>query len=196
MNNLQRLQHRLRAEQMPALLVSDLTNVQWLTGFTGSFGTAIVTPDDALFITDSRYTLQAQEEVKDLQSVTFASPTDGTRFIGERASAMGLSSLGFEAQSVTYASFLEWQEKFGGLELVPTKDAIAPLRMVKTPEEVEKIRRACKLADSCFDHVLRLMQPGVSEYDIALEIEFYFRRNGAGLAFDPIVVSGERSARP
>jgi Xaa-Pro aminopeptidase len=196
MSNLQRLQARLRDQDIPALLVSDIVNVQWLTGFTGSFGVALVTASDGVFISDSRYTLQAQEEVSALPSKTFASPTDGATFIGESARELGIQRLGFESQTVTYDTYLSWKEKMKDVELFPTKDTIAPLRMIKTADEVEKIRAACKLADACFDHVLRLMQPGVSEYDIALEIEFFFRRNGAGLAFDPIVVSGERSARP
>jgi Xaa-Pro aminopeptidase len=68
--------------------------------------------------------------------------------------------------------------------------------MVKTSEEITKMRAACALADACYTHVLRMIQVGVTEYDIALDIEFYFRRHGAELAFSPIVVSGERSARP
>jgi Xaa-Pro aminopeptidase len=88
------------------------------------------------------------------------------------------------------------KEKFNGVDLTPVEEIFPDLRVVKTPDEVEKIREACKLADACFDHVKRMIQVGVSEYDIGLDIEFYFRRNGADIAFDPIVASGERSARP
>lgn len=196
MTNLKRLQDQLSKKNVPALLVSDITNVQWASGFTGSSAVILCTPSEALFITDSRYTVQSKEEVKDMPIAVFASPTDSATFIAESAKKLGIAKLGFEAATVTYATYEDWKNKMAGVELVPVRDVLEPLRMVKTADEIEKIRRACALADACFQHVQRLIQPGVSEQDIALEIEFFFRRQGAGLAFPPIVVSGERSARP
>jgi Xaa-Pro aminopeptidase len=109
---------------------------------------------------------------------------------------IAITEVGFESATVQYQTFLDWGAAFAGVKLTPVKGLLEPLRMVKTPNEIEAIRKACALTDACFDHVLRLIQPGVAEYDIMLEIEFYFRRNGAGLAFAPIVVSGPNSARP
>ena len=79
---------------------------------------------------------------------------------------------------------------------MPAPDIFTDLRLIKTSEEIEKIRMACRLADKCFEHVLRLLQPGVSEWDISLDIEFFFRRNMAEIGFSPIVASGHRSALP
>jgi Xaa-Pro aminopeptidase len=194
--NLQKLQERIAERDVPAVLVSELTNVQWLSGFSGSSGYVIVTPKDALFISDSRYTVQAKEEVKGMPSKTFASPVDASEFLAQNLQEMGINKVGFEAKNVTYDTYTTWSKKLEPLELVGVKDLIEPLRLVKSPEEIEAIRAACALADKCFDHVLRLLRPGTVEYDIQLEIEFFFRRNGAGLAFEPIVVSGARSARP
>src|SRR5204863_8806753 len=87
-------------------------------------------------------------------------------------------------------------EQFDAIQLAPVEDIFPELGVVKGADEIEKIRASCKLADACFDHVKRMIQPGVSEYDIGLDIEFFFRRNGAQIAFEPVVVSGERSARP
>jgi Xaa-Pro aminopeptidase len=83
-----------------------------------------------------------------------------------------------------------------GIDLVPLNNFVSPLRMVKSADEVAKIRAACGITDACFEHVQRMIQPGVSEYDIALDMEFFIRRQGAGIAFEMIVASGERSARP
>src|SRR5262249_17986589 len=74
MSNLARRRTAMAAKNIPALIVSDIANVNWLTGFSGSFGYAIVAPDSALFITDSRYTLQAGEQVKDMPTAWFQSP--------------------------------------------------------------------------------------------------------------------------
>jgi Xaa-Pro aminopeptidase len=196
MTNLNRLQAKLKEESVPALLVSQIDNVQWASGFTGSFGYIIATTDEALFITDSRYAVQSKEEIHGVEIVTFASPTELATFIADHAKRMNLNQIGFEAQSVSYATYQTWKAKMAPIELLPIEGVIEPLRLVKTADEIEKIRRACALADKCFDHVLRLLQPGVREYDIALEIEFYFRRQGADVAFPSIVVSGDRSARP
>lgn len=195
MNELVRLRSAIAEMGLEAILVSDPTSVLWLTGFTGTFARVLVTATDGVFITDSRYTLQAQEQVQVLPAVSFASPTDGDEFTGEAARKLGITRLGFESASTTYSAWQKWHEKLG-VELVPVGELISKLRMIKSESEIAKVRAACGLADACFDHVRRLIQPGVSEYDIALEIEFFFRRHGAGVAFPSIVVSGERSARP
>lgn len=196
MSNLSRLRSAMQEKGVSAMLLSDIDSVRWASGFTGSSGWAILTASEGLFVTDSRYTLQAGEEVKDLRVATFGNPVTSTQFLKEQLSALGISKLGFESQSVTYAVFDEWRNVWQGVELQPVKSLVGPLRMVKNEEEIAAIRRACKMADACFEHVCRMIQPGVSEYDLALDIEFYFRRQGAKLAFEPIVVSGERSARP
>jgi len=194
-SNVTRLQSALVAANVPALLVSDITNVQWLTGFSGSSGFVVVTPRDGVFITDSRYTIQAGEEVSDLPVASFGSPVRFTDFLGESLKTLGVSQLAFE-KSVTYGTWDDWKKQVPGVEWTPAPDVIKPLRMVKTAFEVAKIREACKLADACLGHVQRLLQPGVTEYDISLDIEFFFRRNGAEIGFAPIVASGPNSARP
>lgn len=196
MSNLNRLRQKLSDLQIDALLVTDIANVKWLTGFTGSSGVALVTAEQAMFITDSRYTLQAEEQVKEMPTRWFQSPTLLEEFLAQQVAEMGILKLWFESSSVTYSTYQKWSERFAGVELVGAPDVIPGLRMVKTADEIAKIRAACAVADACFEHVLRLIQPGVSEWDINMDIEFFIRRQGYELAFDPIVVSGERSARP
>lgn len=186
----------MAASSVGSLLVSQIDNVRWLSGFTGSSGFVVISGADVVFITDSRYAIQAQQEVSTMRVATFASPTRAVDFIGEQCRTMGITSLGFESASVTYSTYEEWKAALEGIELTAAKRLFEPLRMIKTAEELNKIRRACALADKCFDNVLRMIQPGVTEYDIMLDIEFYFRRSGAELAFAPIVVSGVNSARP
>ncbi len=191
-----RLRAKMAADGIGAMLVSDPANVGWLTGFSGSFGRVLVTPGDTLFITDSRYTLQAAEQVPDMRAAVFGSPTDADVFIGEQAREMGITKLGFESAVTTYDQWKRSTAKMDGIELVPVGDLFGGLRMQKTPEEIAKVREACGLADAAFTHICRMIQPGVTEIDICLDLEFYIRRQGAGIAFGTIVVSGERSARP
>ncbi len=196
MSSLDRLRAKMAVQNVPAVLVSDIVNVGWLTGFSGSFGFAIVTHESARFLTDSRYAIQAGEEVEAMPTAWFKSPVSGDDFLAEQVREMGLSRIGFESSSVNYATYLKWRDKMQGVDLLPLDNFVSPLRMVKTSDEVAKIQAACGIVDACFEHVRRMIQPGVSEYDIALDMEFFIRRQGAGIAFEMIVASGERSARP
>ncbi len=196
MANLDRVRAAMAEADVPALLVSDIANVSWAIGFTGSSAWLLLKGADGVFVTDSRYTIQAGEEVPDLPVRTFANPVTSAEFLKEQIAGLGIARLGFESQAVTYATFEEWAKAWAPVELFGVKDLIAPLRRVKTDAEVAIIRRACALADACFEHACRMIQPGVTELDVALDVEFFFRRQGAELAFPPIVVSGERSARP
>ena len=194
--NLERLRASMAEKETPALLVADPTNVGWLTGFTGSFGQAIVTADATRFITDSRYALQAQEEVPAMPIFTFATPVKGEEFLEAQVREMALPRLAFEADTTSYAQFEKLGERLSGVEFTAAPDFFGELRMVKGPEEIAAIRKACAITDACFGHLCRLIGPGMTEYDLQLELEFYLRRAGAAIAFEPIVVSGERSARP
>lgn len=196
MNNIQRLQARMVEAGCPALLVTHLANVQWLTGFTGSSGFVVLTTEQGVFVTDSRYAIQCQEQVRDLPTAVYANPVKLSDFLAQQARDLGLSQVAFEKSHVVYGTVEEWQAAFGDIALVPGDDLISALRMIKTPDEVARIRKACALADKCLEHVVRMIQPGVSEWDLLLEIEFFFRRQGSKVSFEPIAVSGIRSARP
>ncbi|MCX7800305.1 MAG: Xaa-Pro peptidase family protein [Fimbriimonadales bacterium] len=197
MNNLQRLQRRLADLGLQAYLATDLADVRWLTGFTGSAGTVLVAADRACFFTDGRYTIQANEQVGELLPVRIT--THDAPLAAQLATLTrewGLESIAFNGDVVTVNTHRQWCEKLEGVELRPVDDPCAALRMVKSPKEIAKIQEACRLTDAAFRHVLRLVQPGVAELDIHLELEFFLKRQGAGLAFEPIVVSGPRSALP
>lgn len=196
MSQLARLRSKMVEGGIPAMLVSHIENVSWLTGFSGTYGRVLVSPTEARFLTDSRYAIQAAEQVAEMPVSTFKSPVDGDDFTLEHIRDMGFEAIGFEAANVTYATWEKWAQRFQGVRLLPAADVFGALRMVKTEEEIAHVRDACRIADAAFEHIVRMIQPGVSEYDINLDLEFFIKRQGAALAFEPIVVSGERSARP
>lgn len=195
-NRVEVVRRKMREQGAPALLVTQIRNVAYLTGFSGSSGFVVLTESDGVFITDSRYDEQAQEQVKALPVSVYANPTTAAQAIAEQVHRLGITTLGFEAEHLTFATHRQYVDEMKDVALVPLEGVIDPLRRVKTPEEIQKIRAACGIADACFDHVLRLMQPGVAEYDIAMEIDFYIRRQQAKVAFETIAISGERTSRP
>ncbi len=196
MSNLQRLQQSLKAQSIPALMVSNLANVQWLTGFTGSFGVVLVTSDSGLMITDSRYTVQAQEQVTDLPSITYGSPLSFVEFLQKQVGELGISTLHIDENQVTVGSYNQWKKTLKGTTFVPDEDPIHKLRKVKSAAEIALVQEACQLADACLEYLLTQIKVGVTENELLYEIEQFFRKHGSTISFPPIVVSGERSARP
>jgi Xaa-Pro aminopeptidase len=178
------------------ILISTSTNLYWLTGFTGSFGYLLVSSDQAIFLTDSRYTIQAQEQVHGCEIRSFGAPVTGKEAIQQLLTDAGAKMVGFESAHVSHGQYLTWQDSHPGSEWFAVGNLIDELRMIKSADEISRIQKACELTDVAFDHILRLIQPGVTEFDIQLELEFFIRRNGAKMSFEPIIVSGVNSARP
>jgi Xaa-Pro aminopeptidase len=182
-----------------ALLVTKLANVRYLVGFTGSAATLLVTPDGALFVTDGRYTERAKEELG-------AAGVDVQLEIGLTAAAQrealvaGVpegTRLGLEDHSVTWAQQREYRSAFTGRELVPAGTLVEALRRVKDAGEVDRIRRACAIADDAFQSLLPRLAQGTTERAFAIALEFAMRERGAsGNSFDSIIASGPNGAKP
>ena len=174
------------------LWVSRPENIRYLTSFTApDDARVLVTPDDAVLYTDSRYTLQATQE--------YPGPIEilrGPDVQRHAVARVGLESMGFEAEHCTFQEALGLSEAFGRT-ITPTRELIERVRLVKTEAEVAKIRRAAEITDAALAATLPLVRPGVTELDLALELEFHARRHGAnGVAFELIVASGPRGAMP
>ncbi|MES1227110.1 MAG: Xaa-Pro peptidase family protein [Armatimonadota bacterium] len=193
--NVERLQASLENAPFDVLHVTNLVNCQWLSGFTGSSCSVFVSPTKAVFVTDSRYKVQSETEVQGLEVVWHQSPKTSEQMWEEVLASLGAKTVGFE-DSQTVARLARTKELLPTYQWVQASDLIKPLRMRKTPDEITRIKAACVLADKCLEHVQRMLQPGISEMDISLDIEFFFRRQGAVISFEPIVASGPNSAKP
>jgi Xaa-Pro aminopeptidase len=166
-----------------------------LSGFTGSAGYLIITMDDAVLFTDFRYRTQAPKEVIDFTVIEHGASAQAS--IYEWLQSKKVKRVGFEQTTLTYAEFRDIEQNFQGLTLVPTADWIEQLRMVKDDAELHVMQEAAKLADDTFEHMIHFVKPGMTEKEVALEIEFFMRRHGAtSSSFETIVASGERSALP
>jgi Xaa-Pro aminopeptidase len=185
----------LLSERVDGVLFSSLENIRYLCGFTGSDGALILTSDQSYFLTDSRYWTQADGEVKGSRIVHYKKKLDG---ILSLLLDLKLKAVGFESPSFPFSLYQSLSEKFAQqATLLPLEKELKNMRAVKDAKELALIRRAGDIASDAFLHITEKIQEGVPEREIALEMEFFMKRNGAdALAFDIIVASGKRSALP
>src|SRR3954451_1967376 len=183
---------RLSLGDLDALVVTNLVNVRYLTGYTGSNGVAVVGPDTRLFFTDFRYMTQAGSEVSGFEVVR------GERdLLGDVAAAVS-GRVGFEDASLSVRRLARLEELVGeGASLVPAGDLVEELRAVKEPAEVEALRAGAALADEALEQVLARGLVGRTEHEVAVDLVHTMRVLGAdGPSFEPIVAAGPHGALP
>jgi len=186
-----RLERALAEAELDRYLVTDLTNVRYLTGFTGTNGACICGPDLRLFLTDFRYTERAAAEVEGWETLTIGN--DWLKGIAERLQGR----VGFEDDQVSVRLLGKVKEKLGeGTELVAAGGKVADLRRVKDEEELATIVEASKLADSAWTWALEQGLAGRSERDVARATEARIRELGGDPSFPAIVAAGPNGALP
>ncbi|MGH9227677.1 MAG: M24 family metallopeptidase [Acidimicrobiales bacterium] len=197
------LRSRLPEVACDALLVTNLTNVRYLTGFTGSAALLLVPADVAaelVFVTDGRYRDQATSQLAEagVEARTVIGLEEDARRQALAEAAAGLGRLGLESENVTWAQ----QRRFGrdwfpDSRLVATGGLVESLRLVKDAGEVARIQAACAMADAALAVVRQRLGDGATEAEVALELEWQMRRLGAeGPSFETIVASGPNAAMP
>jgi len=188
-----RLVEALRERELDALVVTSLVDVRWLTGFTGTNGACIVTPEGRLFLTDFRYVEQAAEQVGGFETVQV-----GRDLLGELAKRLPRGRAGFDDAQVSVKAHARLVERAGtDVELVPAAGTIERLREVKDAGELSRIEAAAKLADAAFVRTLERGIAGRTERAVALDLEHEMRAAGAeDPSFPSIVASGAHGALP
>ena len=183
----------LAGRELDALLVNDLTNVRWVTGFTGTNALALVGPGVKLFVTDFRYVEQAQAQVPDV----FERVRGKQDLLGDAVQSMR-GRVGFDDVHTTVRQLRRLEELVPeGVELVPAGGVVEELRSAKDAGEIEAIRAATRLADEVFTEIAERGLVGRTEYDVAVDAEVAMRRRGAsGPSFPPIVAGGAHGALP
>ncbi|WP_139489340.1 M24 family metallopeptidase [Brevibacillus dissolubilis] len=190
-----KLRNAFREQGADAFLTEHPVNRTYVSGFTGSTGSVLITADEAVFVTDFRYTDQAADEAKGFKVVNNDRRNVPTLY--EELKRMGVKKLAVEASHISLASYETWRNAFDGIELVPTTGLIETLRTYKDEAELAIMREAARIADEAYSHILTYIKPGMRELDVAMELEFFMRKQGAtGAAFDIIVASGHRGALP
>ncbi len=194
---LEKIRSNFESWKVDGILITNLTNVRWASGFTGSSGMLAITADNAYLGTDFRYWEQAASQAPDYELVKMGRTAEFVHIDG-LVKMLGVGRVGFEASDMTVAAFGDLRKKCKddeSLTLFPLNSRIEPLRHTKTESELEMIRKAAVITDAAMAAVNNLAKPGMTERALAWELEKHMRENGAdGLAFDIIVAAGPNGA--
>ncbi|MCX7923274.1 MAG: Xaa-Pro peptidase family protein [Clostridia bacterium] len=192
---LKKLREKLAEKGIDAALITKRENYVYFSGFTGTSAFLIISQNDAVIITDFRYAEQAKQqaglyEVEQYHGSLIAALNDVIK-------KKGINKLGFEEGYLTYEKYSEYKKKLNVSEFSPLGGVLETLRMVKDQDEIEIIKKAVEIADNAFSHIINFIKPGVREIEVAAEIEYFMKRQGAkGASFETIVASGERASMP
>ena len=189
------LRNKLMGLDMQGMIVTNPVNIKYLTGIEAE-GVLLITRKENVFLTDGRYiehvnlilTIEDGISVVNIKSLTL---DDYENFF------LFCENVGFEESNLTYLKYKEYMHKYKINNFEETEGIIEKQRMVKEQVEIEYIKKACSITDDCFDHLKNFIKIGMSEKEIASEVESFFIKNGADdLAFNTIVASGKNSSMP
>jgi len=198
-SRIEKLVGGLVEKNIDGILISQPENRRYLSGFDGSAGFLLITPDKRILATDSRYTIQARSQAPECEIFTVSSDIGG--WLPELAAGPKIGKLGFEGGHLTFSLYRRLCDILGkgksGLKLIPVENMVEPLRAVKEPEEIKLIAQAARIADAAMDYIRESIRPGMTEIEAAWEIERFMREKGSQpLPFEVIVASGPNSALP
>ncbi|WP_096201211.1 M24 family metallopeptidase [Bacillus sp. FJAT-45350] len=194
MTRIEKLRGQFNERNIDGMLITSPYNRRYMTNFTGTAGVVLISEKEAKFITDFRYVDQANEQAVDYEIVQHTTPI--FEEVAKQVESMGIKSLGFEQDHMTYQSY-DIYKKNVNTSLVPISGLVEQLRMIKNQAEIEIIQAAADIADAAFSHIINYIKPGMKEIDVSTELEFFMRKQGAiSSSFDIIVASGLRSALP
>lgn len=195
-NRIKKLRAHLKKNDLFPYLVCDLINIRYLSGFAGSSAYLVLGQNFTLLLSDSRYEEYARSILPD--SVEFVlQKGDIATTLKEELKNRGMKTLHIEEHSIVLSLFMSLKKSLRGIKLVPAGDLVNELRMIKDQDEIAILRKAAALTDDCVTHLGALIKPGIVEWDIAVEIEYFYRKNGCHKeSFDAIVASGKGTSMP
>jgi len=195
----EKLRRALLDNGLDGFLVTNLTNCRYLSGFTGSTGWLLITNGHAGIAVDSRYIEQARRECPEFKLMPIKGYFPDWFF--KLAMDLGAAKWGIEPPDISMSAYQQMTEKIAKdhlpLQLISTNNVVESIRAVKESGELDKMTQAAQLADRTFEHALSVIRPGMTERQLAWEIEKFMRENGSDpMSFEIIVASGPNAAMP
>lgn len=192
-DRLEKLRRKIASEGLDAILISQGENRRYLSGFTGSAGFLIISEKRAILATDFRYIEQAKNQAPDFDIARIEGELQ--KWFPDLISSVEAKRIGFEANGLTFATYQQLMAIMGEKEFVPTEGFVEALRAIKDDRELELITRAVDISDAAFDEVASTFRPGITEKEVAWELEKTMREKGSeSMPFEIIVASGPNAA--
>ncbi len=181
-----------------AMLITSEKNRFYFTEFASTFGYLALLPDGQVFVTDPRYYEMAQcLEADGIKVVQIANGTSADQTMLDVFYARNVHTIGYEDTEITVKEFEALKKTYANFKLVPVGSQINTVRSVKTDAEIEYIKKAQSITDKAFSEILGIIKEGMTEKELAVELEYRMAKNGAeGLAFETIIASGLNSSKP
>ncbi len=199
-NRLYSLRSQLKQRRLDALLLTNQTNVFYLTGIRPLPETreliCLLSPNQVYIFARSTFIQQAQKQAKIGKVLEITQSHKINDYLNEFLAKDKILSLGFEADDLTVMALTELKKKTPKFKWIPSEGMVAKLRQIKDQSELIFIKQAVALTDAAFEVIIKKIKPGVREKDLVLELEIFFKKYADGPAFSPIVASGPNSASP
>jgi Xaa-Pro aminopeptidase len=194
---LERLMDFMKKRQLEAVIIADGCNMEYFSGFSGATGYLYISEKVKKILTDSRYTTQAKMESKDFDIYEVNSGRNYVDAIHKMMQEDNIKSIGFEDTYLKYSEVVKFMQSGENQKWVPLADELSNLRSIKDEQEIQKLKMAESIGDKSFTRILDILRPGMTEIEVAAELEYGMKMNGAqGFSFDSIVASGPNSALP
>ena len=191
---LQWLRNKMSSLDMQGIIISNPVNIKYLTNIDAE-GTLVITPKENMYITDGRYIEHVHSILTLFDEIIVYDASDLSKEDYENI-FMYCENVGFEEHYISYAEYKEYIRKYKIHNFVETEYIIEKQRMIKDEDEIKNIQKACEITDNCFSYLLEYIKPGMTEKQIAKEIDDYYIERTDGISFDTIVASGENSSKP
>ena len=185
---LERLRKVLKDRELDSMLVTNPVNRHYMTGFSGTNGFALITLENSFLLTDFRYIEAATKEAPYFEIINYGNSME--KCLYGILMKTGIKSLGFESEHISYAGFHRLSDALSNISLIPHKGMVENLRRIKEKGEMEAIQYACKVSDEALAYIADITKVGMTEKQVALELEYFVKKNGAEM-FPKFIVASE-----
>ncbi|SFB18051.1 M24 family metallopeptidase [Clostridium frigidicarnis] len=200
MDRIKELLEKLKEQKLEGIFLTKESNVNYISNFSDEAAFALICEKGNFLITDGRFTELAESLCKGFTIVNWHKfDRNLQKAVAIVCKENEINKLGFEKTHMTFDVYkkLENEAKSLDIELIPTEGLVEELRYIKDSEEIENLRKACKIADKALEELLPYIKPGISENDLAAKLEYYMKVNGAqSIGFETILISGSKTSLP
>ena len=194
LSRIDKLRQTLSNQGLDGIFITNLTSVKYISGFTGSAGSCLITEDEAYFISDGRYDVQSKKQVSNM--IRFIDFGNHISIIEKNKILKDGINLGFEGDHTSFSQYKAITNSFPKIEWKSTSMLMENLQAIKDESELNAIRTAVEITDVIYDEILPMLKPGTTEKEVANQLVLRYRQESDGEAYNPIVAGGENGALP